>query len=1398
MAVRSRTGYYRQEVNRTVWEVPERYRDLKQVGTGAYGTVCSAWDRRMGTQVAIKKLHRPFQSKLFAKRAYRELRLLKHMKHENVIGLLDVFTAEISLDRLRDFYLVMPFMGTDLGKLMKLERLTEDRVQFLVYQMLKGLKDLKPGNLAINPDCELKILDFGLARQADAEMTGYVVTRWYRAPEVILNWMHYTQTAVCVLEKMLLLDPERRVSASEALDLPFFSEFRDAEEETEALPYDQTMDNTDLPLDQWKLAQAVSSAMVHRSACLLLLTCLADGPSSVEIHGVNVVTVGIPYGFQCSASCNPGCLYTWTRGNDTFQGPELSLELQHIMPTQVLTCTAVNPVTGISVTVDKTLRVTGLSDAVIAGDSRVTIGKQYSYICSATCIPSCDFIWKFMGRIYRGDQIELPIMHQDDKPTFANKLEITFSDYSKIEPLTCEAINIVSRATITTTMNLTVTDPISVHPTSQILPVSGRSFSLECAGSQNPESLTWLKNKDPMPASERVHLSPDNITMTFSPLLQTDDGLYQCEVAEGRTLIQSVGYKMQVNYGPSSVQISGVEIVTVGILYSFQCSASCYPTCQFIWIWGNETSQDQDLSLQLEELQPAQNLTCIAVNPATGISITVQKTLEIAAGPSNISISGEAFLVPGVVSNFTCLANCYPSCNYSWTIELDGEPFSTAQGNTISVTPPSTAITETLICQVQDTVSHLYISKSLVLWVANGPSSMQISGVDIVSVGILNGFQCSANCYPTCQFTWTWGNVTSQGQDLSLQLEELQPAQYLICTAVNPITGVSVTVQKMLEITADCYPSCNYTWTIILDGEPFSTAQGNTISVIPPSTAITETLICQAKNTISNLYISRTLTLFVATGPSNISISGQALLIPGVASNFTCSADCYPSCSYSWAVDLYGNPFSTAQGNTISVIPPSTAMSESLVCQATNTISNLYISRTLILRVANGPSSVVISGVDTMTVGILYSFQCSANCYPTCQFTWIWGNETSQGQDLSLQLEELQPAQNLTCTAVNPATGVTVTVQKMLEITGLSDAVITGDSRVTIGKQYSYICSATCIPSCDFTWKFMGRIYRGDQIQLPIMHQGNEPLTCEVMNTLSNTTITVTMNITIIDPFEVHPSSQDLPVAGEPFSLQCVGQQDTASITWLKNKHPMAASERVHFSPDNTSVNFSPLLREDGGLYQCLVLEGGNSTLVLHESGTPIWSVGYLLQVNYGPDKVLIVKPKKGPVGEEMFALPASVTELQCLTDCFPVCSISWFYHGTLLSTNATIFFTPETPPNEAALTCVAFNSVTKKNKTAETTVVVPDGPKNVIISGPDSLEIGIAASFTCAAECTPSCNFTWILNGKTITSDDIDITVNRHISKESISCQAENPITGKMVMVNGTLSVSGEVAVGG
>lgn len=62
-----------------------------------FGVLSSAVDSKTENKVAIKKLARPFQSAIHAKRTYRELRLLKHMNHENVIGLLDVFTPASSL-----------------------------------------------------------------------------------------------------------------------------------------------------------------------------------------------------------------------------------------------------------------------------------------------------------------------------------------------------------------------------------------------------------------------------------------------------------------------------------------------------------------------------------------------------------------------------------------------------------------------------------------------------------------------------------------------------------------------------------------------------------------------------------------------------------------------------------------------------------------------------------------------------------------------------------------------------------------------------------------------------------------------------------------------------------------------------------------------------------------------------------------------------------------------------------------------------------------------------------------------------------------------------------------------------------------------------------------------------
>ncbi|XP_013414946.1 stress-activated protein kinase JNK [Lingula anatina] len=218
MSGKNPNQYTTVEVGDSTFTILKRYQNLKPIGSGAQGIVCAANDSVTGQNVAIKKLSRPFQNVTHAKRAYREFVLMKLVNHKNIIGLLNAFTPQKTLEEFQDVYLVMELMDANLCQVIQMD-LDHERMSYLLYQMLCGIKhlhsagiihrDLKPSNIVVKSDCTLKILDFGLARTAGTSfmMTPYVVTRYYRAPEVILGMGYKDNVDIwsvgCIMGEMI-------------------------------------------------------------------------------------------------------------------------------------------------------------------------------------------------------------------------------------------------------------------------------------------------------------------------------------------------------------------------------------------------------------------------------------------------------------------------------------------------------------------------------------------------------------------------------------------------------------------------------------------------------------------------------------------------------------------------------------------------------------------------------------------------------------------------------------------------------------------------------------------------------------------------------------------------------------------------------------------------------------------------------------------------------------------------------------------------------------------------------------------------------------------------------------------------------------------------------------------
>ena len=177
-----------------------KYDVLGVVGEGAYGIVYKCKNKETGKYVAIKRF-KEVDDDLVKKTMKRELKMLQKLHHPNVVDFQEAYKRKGNL------YLVFEFVEKNLLELLQEhpQGLDPNLIRHLIYQLCKAIKymheqniihrDVKPENLLITDNMELKLCDFGFARlisgSCKEKLTDYVATRWYRAPELLLTQGEY-------------------------------------------------------------------------------------------------------------------------------------------------------------------------------------------------------------------------------------------------------------------------------------------------------------------------------------------------------------------------------------------------------------------------------------------------------------------------------------------------------------------------------------------------------------------------------------------------------------------------------------------------------------------------------------------------------------------------------------------------------------------------------------------------------------------------------------------------------------------------------------------------------------------------------------------------------------------------------------------------------------------------------------------------------------------------------------------------------------------------------------------------------------------------------------------------------------------------------------------------------
>ncbi|KAK0139786.1 Carcinoembryonic antigen-related cell adhesion molecule 5 [Merluccius polli] len=748
------------------------------------------------------------------------------------------------------------------------------------------------------------------------------------------------------------------------------------------------------------------------------------GPDHMELRGngqnISDFLLGSNLNISCSAKSHPTAQFQWAFQGDVLNttGPDMMLYSISEKHSGLYSCLAYNNVTQMYSNITKHINIDHIcGETIIASQTQLPVGSNVTLRLSNQT--KINFgTWNFKGGnivLIAGDaQIIYPAWK--DRVTFNRTTSALSISSLQVADSGIYSLS-AGQPNFKADVKLLVQVPVTMAKVNAngVQPILNKNFNLTCDTVGFVETIYWIKNGSALQTTSQIMLDKHNTTVTFSPVLLSDNGYYECKASNLVSSLTSGRQALHVAYGPYTPVITGPEVMASGENITLFCSADSYPPSSFHWMFHSSVSGNTSLgnashtslgntstlALGPLTLNMTGMYTCFAHNNVTNQNNSTKTMLKVVAPVTMAKVNANG-VQPILNKNFNLTCDTVGFVETIYWIKNGSALQTTSQimldkhNTTVTFSPVLLSDNGYYECKASSLVSSLTSGRQA-LHVAYGPYTPVITGPEVVESGESITLSCSADSYPPSSFHWMFhssvsgntslGNAshTSLGNTSTLALGPLtlNMTGMYTCFAHNNVTNQNNSTKTMLKVVDSIkYVHVEGPSTAAIQGLPFTlrcnvtgvadhvywmkdkrmlqtdnttTVHNYTLAFNPVRTEDNGYYQCTGANTLTNM-TSPPYALHVSFGPYTPNITGPLIAETGQDVVFNCSASSYPPSSYHW----YFNGTNKGNSPMLEIFHLSLNMSGEYTCMAINNVTKKNSTSSTSLKVIKGIKSVVI------------------------------------------------------------------------------------------------------------------------------------------------------------------------------------------------------------------------------------------------------------------------------------------------------------------------------------------------------------------------------------------------------------------------------------------------------